>query len=705
LQFGRVYVGDFESGRVQLRNDGDAWVAVAPRLTGCTGFRLPDDHAFVLQPGESRFVTVRFWPYEDGPVACSVDLNGGGECDQVVLLAYGVGPECTANIEHVDFGSVAVGSWSDWSFELRNSGGGTLEGSVFESCPDITILSGAGPYSFRHGEGRMIGVRFAPQTPGEKSCLIETGSDLCLDVLVSGTGLGPECVVEPDTLDFGTVQVGTIAEAGFTITNRGPAPLTGSIPMRCGDFSLSEGWGAFTLGQNETWAVRVRFRPIAAGRSVCALPLGTECGALTLLGDAWGSLCRVEPEVLDFGAVPAWSASELEVTVTNIGAVGRLDLGVRNLTCPGFTIVRGGGAAYLDPGERHVVAVRFAPPTSGPHECTLDLGTPACPAVPCRGEGIGVVCEITPSAIDFGTVRVGTSVDTTVTIRNAGGGALIAVPELDCPDFSFPWGAGTIALEHDQTRTLHFRWRPTSPGPATCALTIGSICDSVPLSGTCFDPPPVCSVSEDTLRFGIATAGRTGGERSFDIRNLGGQSLSGTITESSPDFEITFGGGSFHLQAGARRTVTVRFTPTAVGVRRGLIDLGSPDCPPVACEGAGVSYRVLAQMREVDDIARLTVNERVTYTAKFGKRGTDQDGWYDIGHYPGDSGAIDITRLLDLGENRLRFTLENTACCGASVTVSLWKGNETLFHREFVGDGHHDGILYDRTVTFEAGVE
>ena len=70
--------------------------------------------------------------------------------------------------------------------------------------------------------------------------------------------------------------------------------------------------------------------------------------------------------------------------------------------------------------------------------------------------------------------------------------------------------------------------------------------------------------------------------------NEGFGSLTGSVSESSDQFEILSGGGSFLLSNSQFRVVTVRFEPTAPGTHTCTIEAGSELCSDVSCTGVGI---------------------------------------------------------------------------------------------------------------------
>jgi hypothetical protein len=87
--------------------------------------------------------------------------------------------------------------------------------------------------------------------------------------------------------------------------------------------------------------------------------------------------------------------------------------------------------------------------------------------------------------------------------------------------------------------------------------------------------------------FGLLGVGRCSESRQFAIVNNGGGTLTGSVSEACPDFEIVSGGGPYALSAGQSRAVEVRFCPQSVGVKNCTIETGNPACPDVTCTGTG----------------------------------------------------------------------------------------------------------------------
>jgi len=95
---------------------------------------------------------------------------------------------CAVVPTRIDFGTVTSGDWRDETFNVINLGSEILSGDISESCDQFSIVSGSGPYSIAPGESLTVTVRFSPTVSGEDTCVVDTGSDLCDDVTLSGVG-------------------------------------------------------------------------------------------------------------------------------------------------------------------------------------------------------------------------------------------------------------------------------------------------------------------------------------------------------------------------------------------------------------------------------------------------------------------------------------------------------------------------------------
>ena len=185
---------------------------------------------------------------------------------------------------------------------------------------------------------------------------------------------------------------------------------------------------------------------------------------------------------------------------------------------------------------------------------------------------VNPVIVVAPTSIDFGSVRVTQSDTRTITITNAGAANLIIT------SISDPGGQFTIVnkpalpltIPTTQTVTLSVSFAPVITGAANASFAIGSndpINPSVTVNLTGIGtgvPVPNLVTSLGIVDFGTSTT-----PIMFELMNTGeADLLITTIFQPRPPFAIS-GVGTGTLKTGEKKTVTITFSPTTLGVFTG----------------------------------------------------------------------------------------------------------------------------------------
>ncbi|NNE08477.1 MAG: choice-of-anchor D domain-containing protein [Gemmatimonadetes bacterium] len=374
---------------VTIRNEGGR------TLTGtvpasCGPFRAvggPVDYSLGFQ--QSTVIRFEFEPVVNGPVSCEYPL--GNECDSLTLT--GIGNICEVFETELDYAEVLLGDSLVQAFTVRNNSESPVSYSLPSACGAFTIAQDDRDFELQPGSGKEVSVWFAPDTLAFYSCTIATGPG-CDSVLVSGTGIGsPECVVEPGSIDFGTIPEGGLTEDTFTIRNDGTATLTATVPASCGVFTVTNpGTIELEPGGEETFVV-VFGNIENPGTYSCQLDLGGSegCGTLPLTGEAEGPpSCLVTPPAIAFGSVNVDETAEETITIANGG--GGILSGTIAAGCGPFVIVEGDRAYSLGAGQSRSFTVRFAPLVGDSIECALTLGG-SCGSIDVSGFG-NAVCAV-----------------------------------------------------------------------------------------------------------------------------------------------------------------------------------------------------------------------------------------------------------------------------------------------------------------------
>jgi len=176
---------------------------------------------------------------------------------------------------------------------------------------------------------------------------------------------------------------------------------------------------------------------------------------------------------------------------------------------------------------------------------------------------------VDPTSIAFGSIRVTQSDTKPVTITNVGLANLVVSSITD------PGGAFTIVnkpslpltIASTQSVTINVRFAPISTGPTSASFTIGSNDPATPvvivnLSGTGVGAPvPNLETSPIFVDFGTSTT-----PVMLDIKNTGEADLVVPSIIQPPSPFAVLGAGTGTIKPGEKRTVTVTFSPTTIGV-------------------------------------------------------------------------------------------------------------------------------------------
>jgi hypothetical protein len=326
----------------------------------------------------------------------------------------------------------------------------------------------------------------------------------------------PCFIVSPTTVDFGSVEINTIATKTVSLTNYCGidvsivmGSLKGADPLL---FTTVPAAGSnIELKDQETQSLTVQYAPLRespAGNqayfSMKVCSAGTGCEPIVMLrGIAVNTCAEVGPTTLDFGFTPPGTSLMRAVTLANVCSQPihiTADPAVLNTDSSGGVSAQGAFQAgvgfptkdvMVPPGASLWIPVVFTPYSASKFIGELDLSTddPNQPNVkiPLVGNGAAAGISCTPSSLDFGVRPVGTSGTLPVVCTNVGG------PNLLIPDPNVVGAAGlvidsgynifqasfdppfpSVGLAAGESATIIVRFSPHSYDRLTDALLIGS---------------------------------------------------------------------------------------------------------------------------------------------------------------------------------------------------------------------------------------
>jgi hypothetical protein len=270
-----IGVGETANGYVQILNTGNVTVIVRPAFVNPTLHFDIRNSGGEISPGNDRPIRVEFRPTAPGSLSCVLGLGEGLPEVPLAGEAYPRPEGWSLSRESVEFDPLIVGDSDNTSVRLSNTGGTVLPIDVLldPPNPNFSITGGGYKTSVLPGYSHTVYLQFAPQAVGADSTALVFGPPY-QPVLLYGVGLDPldQCLVQPDSLDFGSLAVGESATRIVSITNTLDLDFDISPVFDSPHFSVPPD-GA-TLPPGHTVYLVVTFSPQATGDHEALLDLG-----------------------------------------------------------------------------------------------------------------------------------------------------------------------------------------------------------------------------------------------------------------------------------------------------------------------------------------------------------------------------------------------------------------------------------------------
>jgi hypothetical protein len=234
VDFGSVLIGARDTVHVTLSNPGNAPLLLSSVLVQGAAF-VSNAAAGSIAALGSLDIAVIFAPQQSGIAAGFVRFthNAVTSADTLYLTGNGATvaqPRWASNVPAIDFGELPLGGSRDSSVVITNGGNATLRfTNIASDNPRFTLLGK--PDSIAVGESAPVTVRFAPDT----STTLQEG-DIRFEhnaappsntVHLRGKGMpaGLTVTMNRSSIDFGSVQIGSVADDTVRLTNTGAAAI------------------------------------------------------------------------------------------------------------------------------------------------------------------------------------------------------------------------------------------------------------------------------------------------------------------------------------------------------------------------------------------------------------------------------------------------------------------------------------------------
>jgi hypothetical protein len=281
----------------------------------------------------------------------------------------------TASQSNLSFGSVSIGSSSNQSLTVRNSGAAPLTiTQAVASGGGFTVAAPPLPMTLAVGQSATFMARFEPSAIGEASGkLLITKTQTSTPQLAGGGGsVAPTIITEQNTFamagtgvtaapSISTQPASQIVTAGqtatFTVTSSGAAPLS---------YLWSKNGTAISGATSSAFTTPVTTSADSGSQYTVAVSnsngtVTSSAAALTV--QAAGQL-TASASNLNYGNITVGSSSLRSVTFTNKGASS---VSISNVTLSGAGLSIGGVSSGLmiGAGSSATLNVTFAPSASG----------------------------------------------------------------------------------------------------------------------------------------------------------------------------------------------------------------------------------------------------------------------------------------------------------------------------------------------------
>jgi FtsP/CotA-like multicopper oxidase with cupredoxin domain len=519
-----------------------------------------------------------------------------------VMTQLGASPAASVAPLALAFNDVLVGATASQTVTVSNGGMGNLVvGGVSLSATGAASFSQSNACgTIVPGGSCLITVFFAPKALGAAGSALTIATNDAVNptftVALTGNGIGPQALIAPPSLAFGSQLVGTTATAQtVTLTNTGTAPMSVSGPVlsgvNLGDFGQTTTCG-IALAPGASCTTSVTFTPAAVGPRAASLAFTTNSLAnpvqtVSLSGTGIAPLIGVSPASLAFGSLLVNNVSAAQsVTVSNTGTAPLAinAMGLSGTDAGQFGFVTNGCGASLAVGATCTFSVVFQPTRPGPLAAAVtivssDLVNPTL-SVPLSGTGVGL--NLSATSVAFGNWLVGTtSTSTNITLTNATTAPVtlsaFSLGGTNPNNFTFTTNCGTT-LGAGAACRISLRFAPTAMGARSGLLNIPTSLSATPmtvaLSGT--GVSPVLTLSPTALVFPVQTPGTVSAAQVVTVSNTGNAPMTFTnmsLGGANPNqFRFTTTCTS-PMPAATSCTISVRFAPTSPLTRTATLNV------------------------------------------------------------------------------------------------------------------------------------
>lgn len=604
--FGNQLVGTSSAPQVfTATNTGTTDLIISSLwFSGSADFAQTNTCGSPVAPGASCSISVTLTPSSSGSKAASLNVTNNSAVAVVVLSLTGTGiaPNASLSPTSLAFGDQLVGSASTSRVAVLTNNGTaalTISGIAVSgvNAADYTQNNSCGT-SLAAGASCSITVTFTPAATGSRSASVvvtDNAGSGSQSVALSGNGALPSANLSTSALTFADQLVGsTSGSQTVTLTNSSNVPLTvSSISMTGADAAqyVQTNTCGSSVAAGASCTITVSFAPTSTGTKSASVSISDNAASgtqtVTLSGQGAVPSASLSPASLTYPSQAVGTTSTVQtITLSNASTV---PLSITSIAISGSNageFAQSNTCGNSVPANGSCVfSISFTPSGSGSRTATLsvtDNAASGTQTASLTGTGTYPTLTLTPTSLFYGTVGLGTSSSKTVTITNTGTVNLmvssLSFMGANPGDFSQSNNCAA-AIAPGATCVVTVIFTPSVNQQRTATLNINSNISAgvsmVSLTGT--GGAPTATLSPTSAAFGNVTVGTTSAPITHTLTNtstngailfVSGITLTGANTADFSQSNTC----PASLAPNASCTITVTFTPKAIGSRTALLN-------------------------------------------------------------------------------------------------------------------------------------
>jgi Abnormal spindle-like microcephaly-assoc'd, ASPM-SPD-2-Hydin len=404
------------------------------------------------------------------------------------------------------------------------------------------------------------------------------------------------------TVAFGNVGTGKTATQSLTVTNTGTAAVNvASASITGAGYTIASGSPSGSLAVGQSVTVQIAFTPQATGSATGNFTIASDASnsplSVALTGTGTQPGLASTPASVNFGNVVVGATGSVSVNLSNTGSAS-VTITQASVSGTGFTMVGSPNGQTIQAGQSLSFTAQFLPASVGNATGSISVASNAQNSpmtITLTGAGTQAGLGVSPAAVNFKGVVVGSSGTTTLNLSNTGSAAVtISQASVAGTGFTISGLAAGLTIQPGQNSSFTAQFQPTSTGSASGSISVSSNSPNSPmtiaLTGT--GTQPEIGAIPSSAPFGNVTVGNTNSQ-TITLTNGGTANL--TISQGSVSgngFKITGLSTPLTIQPGGNATFNAVFTPTGAGKVTGAVSLANdaPSSPyTIALSGTGVT--------------------------------------------------------------------------------------------------------------------